>query len=68
MLGVGLRSMCSGSQPAARLDHVAARLESIAREPFAKQLTSLGLSFLIFKREGEEIIKAAIKGCLELPS
>lgn len=33
----------------------------------AKPLTSLGLSLLIFKMEGEEFVKVAIKGCLEFP-
>lgn len=35
--------------------------------PLAKQLVLLGLSFLIFKMEGAEFIKAVIKGCLESP-
>lgn len=52
--------MCSGSQ----VHGQSPQQESLLTKP----LTSLGLSLFIFKMEGEEFIKAAIKGCLEIPT
>lgn len=58
--------MCSRSQPVAESCHM--RGQSPWQDtPLAKQLLILGLSFLIFRMEGAEFIKAVIKGCLECP-
>lgn len=58
--------MCSRSQPAAESRGLHGQ-SPWQDTPLAKQLIILGLSFLLFKMEGAEFIKAVIKGCLESP-
>lgn len=66
MLGVRLKSRCALDPSLQQITRLLSQ-SPLQECTLVKPLTSLGLSLFIFKMEGEEFIKAALKSCLEFP-